>query len=359
LVFYLQGARVPATRVRGVAIANLLSGAGVACDLRIPRPSVYGDVAWRAFPQWLRPLLQPLSVAHRIAQLRGLRPDDVVFLQRPLTEWPLTSLERRAARGRHSIFDFDDAIYLNHFGRAKLRKIVGAVDHVIAGNSTLAEAANAPDRTTVIPTALDLARFQPRAPSPREGSSVVIGWTGLSCNYDHLAHAQAGIARAIEVTGARFVVISDKPPTAALRRALRAEFVPWRPQTEIDDLAAIDVGVMPLPDTPRTRGKCGFKLLQYMALARPGVASPVGVNADIVSEGRNGYLARSDAEWTDALVALVRDASLRERIGREGRRTVESGYSLDAVLPRYLELLRRLAPDLVPAATPRAAASPR
>ena len=185
-------------------------------------------------------------------------------------------------------------------------------------------------------------RFAAQPARPGRGADVVIGWTGLSSNYRQLAHAAPGIARALERTGARFLAISDRPPPPELA-ALRAEFVRWRPETEVEDLARIDIGVMPLPDGPYERGKCAFKLLQYMALGRPGVASPVGANGEVVTDGVDGLLPATDDAWEAALTKLVQDPALRREMGVRARATVEAGYSLAIVADRYKDLLTELA----------------
>ena len=282
-VFFLQGERVPAARARGFALARALSVRGVTCELRVARPSVYGDTRLPWPLDRPRPLYVPFAALARLWQVGDLRKDDVIIFQRPMTELPTIALERWAARGHKTIFDFDDAIFERRWtaGR-KFRRLVALVDQVVAGNRYLAAAAAAPDKTVIIPTAVDTDRFAARSASAARGREVVIGWTGLSGNYPQLAHHAAAIARALKRTGARFLVISDRPPSRALA-ALNAEFIRWRPESEVEDLARIDVGVMPLPDGPYERGKCAFKLLQYMALGRPGVASPVGANAEVVT----------------------------------------------------------------------------
>jgi glycosyltransferase involved in cell wall biosynthesis len=342
VVFFLQGQRVPAARFRGVAVAQALIAAGMECDLRVPVPSVYGD--WLpGFPTgpW-RQVLVPFVVLVRLAQLRDLRPSDVVFFQRPMIELPTVFLEKLAARGRKSVFDFDDAIFLNRGGRAKLRRTVALVDRVVAGNRLLAEATEAPEKTTIIPTAVDTDRWAVLPTRDVRGSQVVVGWTGLSCNYRHLALAATPIARALRRTGARFVAISDRPPPSQLAD-LRPEFVPWRVDSEVEDLARLDVGVMPLPDGPYERGKCAFKLIQYMALGRPGLASPVGANCEVVTDGSDGFLPRTEAVWEEQLVRLIEDPELRAQVGSRARQRVQAAYSIAAVAPRYLEILHSLA----------------
>jgi glycosyltransferase involved in cell wall biosynthesis len=341
VVFFLQGHTIPAARVRGRAIAQILEGVGFGCELRVCHPSVYGDSGVSGPLGRVRPLFYASALASRLSQLGGLHEGDLMFFQRPMFEWPFLWFERHVARGRKSIFDFDDAIYLNPFGRSKLGRMVALVDQVIAGNPILAEVAGAPHKTVVIPTAVDTERFRRFPPREARGREVIVGWTGTHGNYLQLATAKAGIARALRRTGARFLVIADRPPPPDLAE-LRPEFIRWDPQREVEDLSRIDVGVMPLPDTPWARGKCAFKLIQYMALGRPGVASPVGVNRDVIRHGQNGFLAASDAAWEEALVSLIEDPALRAAMGQAARERVEATYSLSAVLPQYLGVLRRL-----------------
>ena len=342
-VFFLQGERVPAARARGFALARALSARGVTCDLRPARPSVYGDTQLPWPLDRPRSLYVPFAALARLGQLGDLRQDDVIVFQRPMTELPTVALERWAARGRKTIFDFDDAIFERRWGAAaKFRRLVALVDRVAAGNRHLAAAAAAPDKTVIIPTAVDTERFASTPPRPVRGREVVVGWTGLSGNYRQLAHRAAGIARALRRTGARFVVISDRPPPRSLA-ALNAEFVRWRPESEVADLAALDIGVMPLPDGPYERGKCAFKLLQYMALGRPGVASPVGANTEVVTERVDGFLPDSDDAWEEALTLLIEDPALRQEMGARARARVEGAYSLAVVADRYKALIETLA----------------
>ena len=341
-VFFLQGAEVPAARARGFAVARALEARGMVCSLRVPHPSVYGDTRLPWPLDRPRPLYVPIAALARLPQLRDLKPDDIVIFQRPMTELPTVALERLAARGRKTIFDFDDAIFERRGARPKFERLVGLVDRVVAGNRHLAAAAAAPDKTVVIPTAVDTRRFTAQTPRPSRGRDVVVGWTGLSGNYRQLAHAAAGIARALRRSGARFLAISDRPPPGSLS-ALQAEYVRWRPETEAEDLSRIDIGVMPLPDGPYERGKCAFKLLQYMALGRAALASPVGANADVVTDGVDGFLPDSDEAWDAQLTRLIGDPALRQEVGLRARARVEAAYSLDVVADRYKNLIETLA----------------
>jgi len=347
IVFLLQGERVPAARFRGLAIAEGLRRRGYDVLTFAPTPSVYGD--WpvasprlAALARTLRPCFVPAVVFPRLRALSKLENGDLVIVQRPLLELPVIFLEKMIARRHPVIFDFDDAIYLNFGGQRKIRALVALATHVTAGNAHLAAFAAAPDKTSVLPTVVDLARYLPSPPRATRGSEVVVGWTGLASNYGHLASAAAPIAQALRESGARFRIISDRPPPASLA-SLRAEYVPWRADTEIETLDALDIGVMPLPDGPRERGKCAFKLIQYMALGKCGLASPVGANREVVEAGENGLLPATDADWTRELLRLINDPEERERMGRAARARIAARYSLDAVLPQYEAVIAKAA----------------
>jgi glycosyltransferase involved in cell wall biosynthesis len=124
--------------------------------------------------------------------------------------------------------------------------------------------------------------------------------------------------------------------------SIRYKVIPWKLETEIEDICAFDIGIMPLPDDIYSLGKCGFKLLQYMALGIPGVSSPVGVNNKLIKDGVNGFLAHNDEEWEEKLSLLICDQALRKHIGAAARMTVENEYSLEKALPVLLDVLGRL-----------------
>ena len=112
----------------------------------------------------------------------------------------------------------------------------------------------------------------------------------------------------------------------------------WRARTEVDDLAPIDIGVMPLPEDKWSKGKCGAKALQFMGMGIPTVCSPVGVNKEIIQDDENGFLASTEDEWVDKLSRLLRSAELRRRLGQAGRSTVEQKYSAISQAPRVYEI---------------------
>jgi glycosyltransferase involved in cell wall biosynthesis len=340
VAFYTQGKRVPAARFRVEEIVPALRRERVECTVLPATPSVYGDVG-SLRGRW-RMLAKPLSVVSRLQQLVAVRDYDVAWLQRPLTEYFTTVLERFVTARRPTVFDFDDAIFHNRWGLEahKLRRILDVSSHIVAGNAYLAEFADRPDKTTIIPTVVDHERYTKREDP---GGPFTIVWTGMSHNLRELAPYVRAIRRVLAETRGRLLIAAERLAPEYLD-GLPVDFVPWSPRTEVTALAAGHVGVMPLADTPYNRGKCAFKLIQYMARGIPVIASPVGANREVVRDGIDGVHAVTEDDWVSALLALARDRDLRIRQGTAGRRRVEEAYSVKAVVPRYLEVLENLRP---------------
>jgi glycosyltransferase involved in cell wall biosynthesis len=332
VAFVTQGPHVPAARFRVHQVVPALQ-AHVECSVFPASPSVYGDTERRLW----RPLMKPLSVVSRVRQLDEIAAADVVWLQRPMTEYFWTGLERWVARRRPYVFDFDDAIFHNRWGleARKLRWIIDHAAHVVAGNRYLAAFVGDSRKTTIIPTVVDAERYSAR---PEPDGPFTIVWTGMSHNQRELIPYRASLATVLAKTRGRFVVIADQlSPELA---GLPVEFVRWSPKTEVTALAQGHVGIMPLANTPYNRGKCAFKLIQYMARGIAVVASPVGANVDVVRAGVDGLLANTPDEWTSALLEVAGDHDKRRQLGRSGRKRVESEFSVKAVVPRYLGVIQ-------------------
>jgi glycosyltransferase involved in cell wall biosynthesis len=279
-----------------------------------------------------------------------LREADVVVLH----QIKLSAIEARlfAAFTRRSIFDVDDAIYVRKprrlgetpdesaWRKRKFAATCRLVDVVAAGNDVLAGVARDAARSVeVLPTSIDTSMYQPTVATPADPPTVV--WIGSPENLIYLEMIRPALGR-----------LAGRYPTLKLRvicssfpdwSEVKIEGIPWSSATEAQSLAGAHIGVMPLTDDAWARGKCAFKLLQYMAAALPCVASPVGANTEAVIDGFNGFHARSGDGWERSLESLIQSPELRARFGAAGRAHVESRYAMHTYQARYLELLARLA----------------
>jgi glycosyltransferase involved in cell wall biosynthesis len=266
----------------------------------------------------------------------------------------LSALEARlfAAVSRRRVFDLDDAIYVRKprrlgeppdDSRWRWRKFAATcrgVDVVVAGNEVLAQAArpfNA--RIEVLPTSIDVTAY--RLSRAALDEPPVIVWIGSPENLVYLEMIRPALARLVQrhpalklrVICSAFPDWSDVP----------IERVPWSAATEAESLAGAHIGVMPLTDDAWSRGKCAFKLLQYMAASLPCVASPVGANREAVLDGVTGFHAASVEEWASGLARLIESPALRAQQGERGHAHVIERYDMARYQRRYLELLNRLA----------------
>jgi glycosyltransferase involved in cell wall biosynthesis len=287
------------------------------------------------------------SIRDRSRLLKEAARHDVVVLFKTLgfTPFELQLLQRA---NRHLIFDFDDAVmfrdqkYRRPLRGKNFRKFLRTVKRcqaVVAGNDFLACFARAcGPRTIILPTSIDLGRYKLKAePS---GPGLTIGWVGLSDGLPYLRYIQPALQRLSGMfPGLRLRVLSDKPLQLA---GVTVENETWRLETEQQELAGFDIGIMPLWDSVWTRGKCGYKILQYMGVGTPVVASDVGVNSEIIKHDENGFLARTQDDWVEALARLIKQAELRNTFGRRGRRLIEQKYSLDAFAHGYVSLIREV-----------------
>lgn len=261
-------------------------------------------------------------------------------------------LERWLLRGSKIVLDYDDAVFHRYSShpsffirwllRGKLKSLMRTSTCTIVGNAYLAayaRTAGAPE-VTVLPTVVDLTRY--REESRRElaeRSTLRIAWIGspATVHYlDNITEALQAISRefdmSVRIIGGACVSMPGIP----------TETVEWSEASEIQLLRECDIGIMPLLDAPFERGKCGYKLIQYMALGLPVVASPVGVNTDIVRPGENGYLATSNEDWFESLRFLLASPSERRNLGERGRQLVEQHYSLQIRGPELVALLQHM-----------------
>jgi glycosyltransferase involved in cell wall biosynthesis len=304
----------------------------------------------------------------RLRLFQRLRGADVIVQRRLLAGWQRSVLRRAA---RRLLFDFDDAMFLRDSyaarglqDRRRLRRFAGMVrcaDAIIAGNTFLAEqAAEWTDERSiqVIPTCVDPERYPLAEPMrsavgqpsrlSRTGETPVppveLVWVGSSSTLRGL-EAIAPLLEKIgrNVPGLRLKLLCDRFLTL---RHLPVLPVPWTEANEATEIARADIGISWLPDDAWSRGKCGLKVLQYLAAGLPVIANPVGVQIDMVRHGETGFLARTPEQWIEAARRLAEDVELRRRMGRAGRRLVETRYSVAVGAARWLRVLDRLCEPL-------------
>lgn len=280
---------------------------------------------------------------------------DFVFIHRevsplgpPIFEWILAKILRRKL-----IFDFDDAIWLTdrqneslllRIGkwRSKVSSICKWSYKISCGNEYLCDYAKQWNKNVIHnPTTIDTENLHNPAlffktSNPRK-RKIQIGWTGSHSTLKYLSDIESVLQKIIsENQDVEFLVIADRKP--ALSSLPNFSFLRWNSQTEIQDLMLFDIGIMPLPDDLWSKGKCGFKALQYMAMEVPAVASPVGVNSKIIDDGVSGYLCESPQEWEEALKKLILDPMLRKSMGLRGRKKVIESYSVLSNTATFLSL---------------------
>jgi glycosyltransferase involved in cell wall biosynthesis len=296
----------------------------------------------------LRPWPQTVGARARLG--RELRQADAVVLQRKLLPgWQLYLLRRWA---RLLLFDFDDAIFLRDsyapkglHSAGRLRRfaaVVRAADAVVAGNAFLRDQAarwSGADRAQVIPTCVDWARY-PLAEHARASEEVHLVWIGSSSTLPSLEAIRPLLEDlGLRWPGLRLKLICDR----ALRlRHLPVNLCTWSEASEATALADADIGLSSMPDDLWSRGKCGLKVLQYMAAGLPVVANPVGVHVELVRHGETGFLATTPRQWLDAIGRLACDPALRRQMGRAGRRRVEAEFGVTTGAAKWLALLERL-----------------
>ena len=274
---------------------------------------------------------------------------DLLFVQKVIFPWPVRVLLR--LRRPPVLFDFDDAIFTSEIrglhwtaawkerrNRRGLPAMLKLAEGAVVENDYTGNYAARYCRVTRITGPVDTEAIRPPAGGRRAGETVVVGWIGSASSAQYLDLLQVPLARlGKRCPGIRLRLVGAASWSCAGVPVERKE---WRLEEESGDLSGFDIGIMPLTEDPWTLGKGGYKLLQYMASALPVVASPVGINAEIVVDGVTGYLAGTDEQWEEKLLALAADPGLRARMGREGRERVEAGYSLASQQGKFLKLLR-------------------
>jgi len=284
----------------------------------------------------------------RIINLYHAKNFDLIWLEKEALPWLPAWIEYKLGLDKATyIVDYDDAIfhcYDQHnfklirwvLGR-KIDRIMQHAALVLVGNEYLLERAKrvGTKRVELLPTVIDLEKY------PTiffiNNDIFTIGWIGSPVTSHYLKLVIPALEEVCKNNTARLVLIGAK--RGDLPTNMPAKYVSWSEETEIKEIQKFDVGIMPLPDNAWERGKCGFKLIQYMACGLPVVGSPVGVNKGIIKHGINGYQAKNVDEWIWSLQKLKGDRKLCQKMGKAGREIVEEEYSLQVTAPRLRDII--------------------
>lgn len=298
-----------------------------------------------------------LSIAaaylRRFFTLTTISKYDLVWIEKEIFPY-FPSIFEHALRivGKHYVVDYDDAIFHNYnlSKKAIVRKILGhkidtvmrLADCVFVGNQYLrdyAEQAGAKE-IFVVPTVVDAHRYKMRSSKAKD--QLTIGWIGSPSTQQYLIDMKDILREVCLEHNAQLLVVGATSAVAEAIQDVDVEIAAWTEKSEAALIQRMDIGIMPLKDGPWERGKCGYKLIQYMACCVPVLASPVGVNEDIVRDNRCGILATSQDEWSSALELLLSQQTTRVELGLAGRRAVEKTYSLDIQAKRIETIFQNL-----------------
>ncbi len=344
--------RAPSQRFRVENLLPLLDEAGIEYTLR----PFMDEKTWNVLYKGGSALQKAAGILKGFRKrwytvLREAKDYDWVFIHReaaPLGP-PLLESYLKKVLNKRIIYDFDDAIWIPNTSAEnklaarlkafwKVPRICSWSHTITAGNDYLCRFAreNSKGKIVRLPTVVDTERRYNRLKQHHQGKPVV-GWTGSHSTLKYLDELLPVIRELQEELDFTFLVIADKAPEFSLKDL---EFVPWNTATEIEDLLRIDIGIMPLTADPWSEGKCGFKLIQYLSLGIPALASPVGVNGAIIEEGENGFLCGDMEAWKSGLRRLITDVSVREQFGRSGREKMIAEYSIQSIKPAFLEVFK-------------------
>ncbi len=304
--------------------------------------------------------LEKAGFETQIVEIARITPPDMRRLRDSLAQSSAIFLQKKLLKRSEAlllgpwkdkvIFDFDDAIFLPAFNEARglpgfykrwrrhrkfLRTLCTSALVICANDYLAAVSRKLGFEATVIPTAVALERYH-IAPIHREDKTFTIGWIGTGSNLRYLNVIRPALKRLNERFPIVLKVISSEAPNI---NECPVTFKSWRWEDEADDLASLDVGIMPLTDDPWTRGKAAFKALQYMAAGLPAVCSDVGISREVIQHRENGFLVNTADEWVEVLVTLARDRELRRRIGEKARATVARKYSLEVIAPCVVDAI--------------------
>ena len=283
----------------------------------------YSEYNNHKVPKFLRSFIKRYRF---LKLLINIKKFDIIFMQRPMSSDKKESIffeKLLSFLNNNIIFDYDDALFIQN--ENKIKKLIKISKKVICGNDYLAEFSKRYNKNTyIIPTTIDTNKFTPKKTA--NNSNLILGWTGTSGNYENFSDELINSIKKIldNYKNVSFLFICDKKPPKKFN--FKYEFIQWNEKNEILDLKKIDIGLMPLIDSPWTKGKCGFKLIQYGAISIASIASNVGVNNQVVLNNKTGFLINNETQWYEKIKILIEDEKLRQTFGRNARKHILQNY---------------------------------
>lgn len=330
LVGITQGRNIPSTRFRWSQYADDLACEGFIVSEFASHFGAYPPASRGKRPFWLT-----ASIAEGLVRTLNSSRFSLRFLQRNLIS---TLCTWEPLLRKPFVFDVDDAIFLGPRGN-NANRIANSASIIICGNDFLANHFEKFGVVTVLPTAVDTARYSLR--SNQWPDKRIVGWSGSSSGLKYLYKIESALLSLLEKhPDVVLKIVSDKAPMFKIIPPERLIYEQWSPQREVAALQEFSVGIMPLEDDLWARGKCSFKMLTYMAVGIPVVVSPVGMNADVLGQAACGFGPRSEEEWVDAISCLLIDSSLAEKMGSAGRQLIEARYAKNIVGPKLACILK-------------------
>lgn len=335
------------SRLRTYQYLDFLESNGISCRVSPLFSDEYLEEVYRSRTHNKWQIIR--SFVKRVFVLAGTYRYDKIVIEKELFpffpsifEWMLFLFKVEY------IVDYDDAVFHNYdihpngIVRFILSKKIGRVmkyaSLVIAGNEYIREYAiqSGAKACLIMPTVIDLNKYNPRLAS--DSDTFVIGWIGSPVTFKYMAALKTTLEElsrqhdiSVKLIGANQLLGLEKGNEI---------LVPWSEANEVEEIQSLDVGIMPMEDNIWERGKCGYKLIQYMGCSVPVVGTPIGVNRSIIQDGKNGFSATTAEEWSTHLEYLIMHPSERQEMGRNGRKLIESSFSIQVVQQQWLSILQ-------------------
>lgn len=331
---FSQGKLVPSSRFRLNSLIKELSSYDINLDVSYPLISAYPPVKSKFF----RIFWFILEFAYSFLRLLKGNSFDAVILQRELIS---TFATFEHLLNVPIILDVDDAVWLSRGGKG-INKIAQNADTIVCGNNFIADYfAQKGHQVVVIPTSVDSDKYRPRLKNCEDKSEIVIGWSGTSSGFQYLYDVETALFKVInQCDGVRIKIVSDKAPSFKLLSRDDFDFVEWSAENEVSSIQDMDIGIMPISRDDWSKGKCSYKMLLYMSCGKPVVATDFGMNREVFAKGKIGLAVNSTDDWHKALLTLIKNKEIREKMGGEGRTVIEHYYSTHVIAKKFADVLK-------------------